>query len=683
MLTDIQRPVSGSVYKSLWRSIAGAYAPPETIYPDKLFYLNDFTGITNATKLRDLPGWAAYSSIGATTVERDKWQIQSGAATRISGAEDYDSTPGKFLIGYNTGTTDHVIRFKLAALPVSGAEIAIVVAGTDNKNCAFIGSVNSGGVMQDIWATKSVGGVHASISDGVQRPAGLGRPIQAGDILEVRVLGSRLHLLINEIQISPAAGWDLDKTTPFTKGSLVGFGTSGNINAIVDDLYIAGSAATLSINDPNVFIPGSIPLGGRSVPVSGTYRGTVSDLDYRVVNSATGAVVKPWARVATPVIAGSLWSANVFVPMCSTAVNPKIKIQVRAANDIDATVLSTPTCVGLTVGSYGQSNSAYRGQGLATTHAVAHAYTWSSDASSVWQGGGSSTELRSQRWAAKLAEITGIPCGVLVLGKGSASILNLTTVDWLPEAISKTESASAKGYVASWLWTQGESEASGTDGVNVAEYRGHFDNLLGLLGSISATPTPKVGICIIGKTTGGHVSGESAGNLHWSKQRENLFNMTDKPNVHIATNLSDAAMTDALHYTADAYVENGRRAALSMAKAMGYSTHDGRGPLLSTATRSGAVITLPINLNGAISVAGTGLTNYDVSANDFTNTLAINSVAVSGSNIVITLAANPGAPVKVRSFYGMTYGTPTRAIGTYADGTNIPVEPLYVPILSN
>ena len=549
--------------------------------------------------------------------------------------------------------------------------------GTDNKNCAFINSVNSGGVMQDVSCSKSVAGIKIGVSnDGVPRPDGLGRPIQTGDVLEVRVIGSRLHLLINEIQISPAAGWNLDMTIPFVKGSIVGLGTNAG-GGVVDDIYIASLSAVLSINDPAVFIPGSIPLGGRSAPVSGTYAGTVSALDYRIVNAATGAVVKPWERVASPIIAGNVWSANVFVPMCDTTVNPKIKIQVRAANDIDATALSTPTCVGLTVGSYGQSNSANRGTGGATPHAVAHAYTWSSDASSVWKGGDTTSDLRSQLWATKLAQITGIPCGVLVLGEGGASIQSLTTVFWESAANDKAVSASAKGYVASWLWTQGEAEASDTDGVNVTEYRGHFDNLLGLLGGISATPTPKVGICVIGKTTGGHVSGDSAGNLHWSKQRENLFNMTDKPNVYIATNLSDAAMIDAYHYTSDAYVENGRRAALSMGKAMGYSTYDGRGPIITGATRSGAVITLSMNLNGATSVVGTGLTNYEVSANDFASVLDINSVAVSGSNIVITLAADPDAPVKVRSFYGMTYGTPTLAIGTYADGTTIPVEPIY------
>ena len=96
-----------------------------------------------------------------------------------------------------------------------------------------------------------------------------------------------------------------------------------------------------------------------------------------------------------------------------------------------------------------------------------------------------------------------------------------------------------------------------------------------------------------------------------------------------------------------------------------------------------AVITMPVDLNGAASIAGTGLTNYQVSTDDFATFKTISSAAVSGSNIVLTLSADPGTPVKVRSFYGMTYSSPTRAIGTYADATTIPVEPLYVAITSN
>ena len=66
-----------------------------------------------------------------------------------------------------------------------------------------------------------------------------------------------------------------------------------------------------------------------------------------------------------------------------------------------------------------------------------------------------------------------------------------------------------------------------------------------------------------------------------------------------------------------------------------------------------------------------------MSTDDFATTLTISSVAVSGGNIALTLSADPGAAVKVRSFYGMDWTSPVRAIGTYADGTTIPVEPIF------
>lgn len=148
----------------------------------------------------------------------------------------------------------------------------------------------------------------------------------------------------------------------------------------------------------------------------------------------------------------------------------------------------------------------------------------------------------------------------------------------------------------------------------------------------------------------------------------------------MATHLTDATLADSLHYTADAYVENGRRAGMSMAAALGYGGVNGRGPLITGATRSAATITLVVDLNGASSISGTGLTNYQVSADDFATQLTVSSTAVSGSTIVLTLSADPGSSVKVRSFYGMDWTSPVRAIGNYADGTTIPVEPLYQPI---
>ena len=46
MISDIQRPVSASVVKSIWRSVlAGNAGPVDPIFPEKDFYFADFAGI--------------------------------------------------------------------------------------------------------------------------------------------------------------------------------------------------------------------------------------------------------------------------------------------------------------------------------------------------------------------------------------------------------------------------------------------------------------------------------------------------------------------------------------------------------------------------------------------------------------------------------------------------------------
>lgn len=678
ILSSILSPLASAVLDARRRSGGSG----EPTFPAKAFYFNDFAGIANATKLRDLPGWAAYSSTSSTAAARDQWQMQAAALTRMNVSNDYATSPGAFLIGRDAGSANHIVKVKLVTLPNSGSRLVLVAAATMNNQCLFMECTNSSGLMQNMILQKNVAGTLTSLASIATITSELGRRLQAGDEIEMHVIGQVAHLFVNGRRITATAGVNLDAGGAFVKGSLVGVGTREGSGTVLDDFYSAGLTASLGVAATPIFWPGSILLGGRSVPLSGTYTGDVQALDYRVLNDATGVAVTPWARMTGAIISAGAWSGTPFVPLCSLATNPKVRVQIRAANDTDATTTTNATAVGIAVASYGQSNSAYRGQGSATSHAVSNAYTWSDDASSVWQGGSATTTTRSQLWAAKIAELSGIPCGVVVAGVGSASIASLVSAHWAA-TLAKLNGANANNFISSWLWTQGEAEAEGAAAFDATAYRANFDLLLALLRSdVAVASNIPVGICVIGKSGGAHVSGVTVGNANWSAARACLFGLTDKPGVFVATNLADATMADSLHYVPDAYVENGRRAGLSMRKALGYGGYDGRGPVITGAVRSGAVVTLNVDLNGAASIAGSGLTNYDVSVDNFASALPISSVAVAGSSIVITLAADPGAAVKVRSFYGMTYGAPVRANGTYADGTTIPAEPLYAPLLA-
>lgn len=686
MITSpITSPILGAIFSQVDAAGGGSGIAQ---FPAKTFYFNDFSADANNTTLRSLSGWSAYNSGASTSAVRDQWQVQSNALTRMNVSTDFATAPGLLIIGRDTGSTNHTIRCKITSLPASGNIIYIAVASSAENNSAFFQCTNTSGVMQNFILSKNVGGTTTQLLSQAGATSGLGRALQVGDEIELQVIGQFLHLFVNGRRITPDAGTSLDTGGAFTKGNVCGFGTRSSVGAVFDDVYVAaiGGAATMAATP--IFWPGSIAQAGRSVPLSGTYSGDVQALDYRVLNDSTGTVVKDWARITGATIAAGAWSGSVFVPMGSIATNPKVRLQVRAANDTDVRVMSGATTVGIAVGSYGQSNSAYRGQPTATSHAVAHAYTWSQDDSSAWNGGGTATTRRSQLWATKIAERSGIPCGVFVFGVGSQSIENLTNSGagsaYFDDLEAAATSANAYGYIQSWLWTQGENEAGGTNPFNEASYRSTFDALLGKLRSaIAARADAPVGVCVIGHTTGGHASGTTFGDANWSAVRAGHVRLADKPGVFVATGLQDATLTDALHYIGDAYVENGRRAGMSMAAALGYGGANGRGPLITGATRSGATITLAVDLNGASSISGTGLTNYQVSADDFATQLTISSAAVSGNTIVLTLSADPGASVKVRSFYGMDWTSPVRAIGNYADGTTIPVEPIYQAITAS
>lgn len=648
-------------------------------FPPKDFYFADFAGIADATLLRSLPGWVAYNSAASTNVARDLWYVQSGII-QSTATEDYEPAPGRFILGRETGSTDHVIRATLKATPVSGRYLTVVVAGTDQLNCVYFQCAAGASAMGSLLIKKVSAGVTTQIFSVAGISSALGRNLAVGDSVELKVVGQTVHLIIAGSAITPIDGVNLDTGGAFVKGTKAGFGTGYNKNTAWDDVYIAAASAAIQVSATPIFWPGSIPQWGRTVPLSGTYSGDVPGLAYRVVNSSSLVVIKDWALMTDQVIAGGDWSGKAFVPMSSTAAHPKCKVQVASTSDIDSYGPTNATAVGLCIGNYGQSNATGRNSsGVATSHEVANAYSWSPENLSVWQGGTSTTVRRCQIMASKLAVASGVPAGVLGLGEGATFIHQLNTrgagVFYLDDNESKAVTANAYGYVSSWLWTQGEAEAS--SGVfNVESYRSNIDTLLAeLRAGMSGGYSSSFGVCIIGRREDSY-----AGDAGWSAARKCQFELTDKPGVYVSTNLNGLPMVDSLHYTADAYVESCRRAGMSMAKAMGYGGFDGRGPIVTGATRSGAVVTLAVDMNGATSLSGTGLTNYDVSANDFSTLLAKTSVEVVGASIVITLAADPGATVKVRSFWGMKYGTPVIAIGTYADGTTIPVEPLFAPI---
>ena len=204
---------------------ASGSGPSEPSFPAKDFYFADFAGIADATTLRSLTGWSAYNSASSTSIMRDQWKIQSNRALRMDANHDYAAGVGVFVVGRNAGGVDHTIRAKITALPFAGGAIYLAVAATAENQCAVFECTNSAGVMQNFILRKIVAGSSTTLMSQASATSGLGRPLQAGDEIEIQVVGQFVHLFVNGRRITPDAGANLDTGGAFTKGSIVGFGT--------------------------------------------------------------------------------------------------------------------------------------------------------------------------------------------------------------------------------------------------------------------------------------------------------------------------------------------------------------------------------------------------------------------------------------------------------------------------
>jgi hypothetical protein len=114
------------------------------------------------------------------------------------------------------------------------------------------------------------------------------------------------------------------------------------------------------------------------------------------------------------------------------------------------------------------------------------------------------------------------------------------------------------------------------------------------------------------------------------------------------------------------------------------TTHDGFGPYFTgTASRAGATFTFPITLNGATGLTGASTTGMEYSLDGGSTWANTPNGAVSGNNLVITLGADPGAPVRFRYAYGWKVDDSALPMGTYADMNPVPVRPYIGHIVSN
>ncbi len=685
-------------------------------------FTDTFTGVADNTTLRSLPGWAAYNSAGSTDFRRDR-PIIVGQQIQMNGSIGSGGTD--FLVAHELdarGLEGAYFRFTIGT-GWPGTSMAIAIASTDQLNVNYITLTSS--IITVLKTTPT-----AARTQVVQAT---GRTFAAGDVIEMFMTKDmRLTVARNGVIEPSVNARDMNSVGGGTAllGQRSGFLTDGNFVASglrADNVYISSRAGNVTVANAAPFYPSEfINLGyessdyiGRTIPVVGTYlaSGTVpTGMQVAVVDELNSATVyQDYTNVTNFYAADGAWIGDLRV----NATPQTGRLAPRFLNDTSITCYATTTIAcGPTWMGYGQSNAAFA-LGVASADTSVNPYrnrntysfnrTLDQVTANVWTRNDNS--MSSQVLARVLSDAFGLTVGVCGGGIGSqpASALRKTAptggpfTDPYNGGIPATPyqlltnhlvAAGAVGCIAGIFYDQGEAEGDATgSNISTADYTTNVSGIFADLRADFAGGRNVLGLMTItGRSTATVGANQNA---NWSAVRATQKALTATiPNCIIGHHNVGILMSDTVHYAGavNGKTEKHRRNGRSIVFATLGTGYGGSGPETLTASRSGAVITIPITANGATSyevlsgldgtTAGnaSALTSWEVSADDFATTLTISSAVLSGTNIVITLSADPGGPVKVRNHWGKNPTITSVPFAVYPDGFKIAVEPLVIPL---
>jgi len=457
---------------------------------------------------------------------------------------------------------------------------------------------------------------------------------------------------------------------------------------------------------------------GASYTFAGLYfNGAPAKLQWALFDPETDTVVKDWALVPSgdATIGSGAWSVNIIVPW---GLNGRKAYcigfrPVDGSNEADALAAvvsnrefaptigialigqsnATGLVSGSTSGSYANFAGSYRytkGAPPSTTGTRTDSclYYESTNATDICSGEAGGGDLLT-------AYFNG-PVSFISLGVDGATANQLGPGG--PNWDHITFHAAQAGPFEYIYLSQGES-----DSVSVAVASGWSAQWQTWLPSYRALSQQPGGTAIpVFVQLTGRVGVDPAAGVELHKQQEIFIADESANDVYLSNHYVGCKLADASHYDrvsgGAGYHEVSRRLGLTIRNVVSGTGYNGVGPLFGTPTRSGAVITVPVSLNGATSLEARNgedqlltadpnvLRSWDVSVDDFASLLTINSAVLSGSNVVITLSADPGGPVKVRNHangHAATENITSWVFGAYADGTYIGAKPIFTPLTSN
>lgn len=659
-------------------------------YSNPLFF--DTADSTNTT-VTGRTGWTAAGDV----TKRDKIKSADGMFrmnTGSNGESPYGfqltpapGTPRRITFEYNYSQQGGTLSN--SGTPYQWYDQRVLLAWQDISNYLSVSAFSiSGGVMQfRVYRTNS--GTDTEIFRYIGLPT--------SGIASFEIIGDRMRCMVGAtadtmlLRVPDQLYTDSTALFPdkkFAVGSIAIRTGAAGLRHCFYPLILAGSVkvedVVLYVDDPKEFYGRNTATNSRSITFTGTYTGTPVSWAYRLRRRTTGAVVKDWAAYS-PTFGSGTFSGAIDI-----ATGGPYFIDIGWTGADGDTRVFTPNhfAVGILVVAYGQSNAVnlsgnggsagYGGNDQISGFNGFALYVGSTFRRFMGELTPQALALQPNMvgLAKSLSDATGLPVGVAAAGFASNALDTLKpgTANWTTFTAFVAEIG---GYFEIALWSQGEAEAlSSSDYTN---YGTDYAALVAGFKSIGGNTDVKTFNRIIGKDTA--ATNNSTTTPRSSTVRALLNNLENGTDVWTATHSVGIPMADSLHFTAAGSTKWSYLSGLTIARrAYNSLAYDGRGPLVTGASRVAAVITLAVDLNGTSGISGTALTGYEVSNDDFATLLTQSSATVTANKIVITLSSTPTGTVKVRSFAPPNYSETSLATGTLPGAVTVAVFPILTPI---
>lgn len=357
----------------------------------------------------------------------------------------------------------------------------------------------------------------------------------------------------------------------------------------------------------------------RSQTITGSYTGTVTSIEARIVQNGTSTEVVTWTTiVASP--SGGTFSGSITIPQGGW-----YNVQVRVGNETATTSNGTNAfAVGMVILTAGQSNMAYMFESSLGTSVTPNSLTRAYNAGWITVPADGARTL-----ANKINDVTGVPVALV-----NTAVTSTDIASWQSGQTSYTDAlsvASSAGNEFEFvLWLQGEADIDTS--MSKATYRAYLDALIANLRADLDLPTGILNFvsCIVGVRPSG--TGPEVRQAQYEA-------MIEGTNTYLGSFNIVVEMADSAHYTNAGRAQYGTWLGHIVAYINGDVSY-GRGPsIVNYSVVSSTVIDVNlIHRGGTDFTPTTGITGFIVLDNGISKTIS-SAVRQNATTIRLTLSS--------------------------------------------